>query len=159
MRLLFGCHAIDARAIIVPGTLIRWWHRFEDHADEHGKRGDADREKVLFTSSIQLDHLMTIAHCLGLQSEVSNALREFTALASVRPVMTATLEAAGLPVDIVPAHPKMAALVKAASDITQAVLVRKREMFDIAGYPNLFESPRSKPFTGYPCVEMDREYL
>ena len=87
---------------------------------------------VLFTSSIQLDHLMMIADDLGLQSEVFTALREYTAIASVGPVMTASLEAAGFPVDIVPAHPKMGALVKAASEMTAAVLVQKRATFDFA---------------------------
>jgi uroporphyrinogen-III synthase len=81
---------------------------------------------ILFTSSIQLDHLITTADDLGLQPQVFSALREYTAIASVGPVMTATLEAAGLAADIVPVHPKMAALVKAASDMTPAVLAQKR---------------------------------
>ena len=88
---------------------------------------------VLFTSSIQLDHLMEIASGLGLQPQVFNALREFTAIASVGPVMTATLEAAGLPVDIIPVHPKMAALVKAASDTATALLGKKRAKFTAPG--------------------------
>jgi len=41
--------------------------------------------------------------------------------------MTAMLDAQGLPVDIVPDHPKMAALIRAASDLSATVLARKRE--------------------------------
>jgi uroporphyrinogen-III synthase len=81
---------------------------------------------VLFTSSIQLDHLMMIANTLELQSQVMSALREYTAIASVGPVMTASLKAAGLPVELVPVHPKMRALVKVASEMAAAVVVQKR---------------------------------
>jgi hypothetical protein len=40
------------------------------------------------------------------------------------------LEAAGIPVEIVPTHPKMGALVKAASEMTGRILVQKRATFD-----------------------------
>jgi uroporphyrinogen-III synthase len=69
---------------------------------------------------------MTIARDLGLQSEVFIALCKYTAIASVGPVMTSALEAAGIPVEIVPAHPKMGALVKPAAEMTAAILVQKR---------------------------------
>jgi len=84
---------------------------------------------ILFTSSIQLDHLMMLAKTLGLESQVTAALREYTAIASVGPVMTASLEAAGLPVELVPLHPKMGALVKVASETAAAVLKKKRAIF------------------------------
>ena len=54
------------------------------------------------------------------------ALQEDVAIASVGPVMTATLESHGIPVDIVPDHPKMAALVKASAESAAAVLAVKR---------------------------------
>ena len=69
---------------------------------------------------------MMIADDLGLQPQVFSALREYTAIASVGPVMTAALEAAGIPVEIVPVHPKMGALVKAASETAAAVVKKKR---------------------------------
>jgi uroporphyrinogen-III synthase len=81
---------------------------------------------ILFTSSIQLDHLMRIAAALGVQPEVTQALREYTAIASVGPVMTASLETAGLPADLVPMHPKMGALVKVASEMAATALAQKR---------------------------------
>lgn len=43
-------------------------------------------------------------------------LREYTAVASVGPVMTPASDAAGIPVEMLPVHSKMGALVKAASD-------------------------------------------
>jgi uroporphyrinogen-III synthase len=80
---------------------------------------------VLFTSSIQLDHLMMVARGEGLEAGVTESLRNFAVIASVGPVMTASLEASGLPVDIVPMHPKMAALVKAAAELSASHLLHK----------------------------------
>lgn len=81
---------------------------------------------VLFTSSIQLDHLFQIAKELGLEEEVRGTLLEHAAVASVGPIMTEALAAAGLSADIIPIHPKMAGLVKAAADLAAAILLRKR---------------------------------
>jgi uroporphyrinogen-III synthase len=81
---------------------------------------------VLFTSSIQLDHLFLIAQEMGMQNEVRESLARHAALASVGPIMTAALETAGLPADIIPIHPKMAGLVKAAGEKASSVLAAKR---------------------------------
>jgi uroporphyrinogen-III synthase len=80
---------------------------------------------AIFTSSIQLEHLLEIAREMGHEDEVYEALAHGVAIASVGPVMTATLEAAGLPPDIVPLHPKMPALVKASADLAARVLETK----------------------------------
>jgi len=124
-------------ACVTPMVVYRWELPEDLEPLQAAARGLAERQfdVVLFTSSIQLDHLMTIASDLRLRPQVSTALREFMAIASVGPVMTATLEAAGLPADIVPVHPKMAALVKAASEMAATVLARKRASFEIAGSP------------------------
>ncbi len=72
---------------------------------------------------------MEIARDLRIETQVRDALRKDVAIASVGPVMTAMLEAYGLPVDIVPSHPKMGPLVKAASEEAAAVLCAKRTRF------------------------------
>jgi uroporphyrinogen-III synthase len=82
---------------------------------------------VLFTSSIQLDHLFQIAHEMGISSEVRSCLVEHAAIASVGPIMTEALQAAGLPADIIPVHPKMAGLVKASGDLSPAAVAKKRK--------------------------------
>jgi uroporphyrinogen-III synthase len=87
-----------------------------------GRRFDV----VIFTSSIQLDHLLEVARDLGIEDDVLEALRDDIAIASVGPIMTATLQSCGLPADIVPNHPKMGPLVKAASEAADAVLCAKR---------------------------------
>ncbi len=86
--------------------------------------GEAD--VVLFTSSIQLDHLLSVAAEQKLTSQVLNALRSKTVIASVGPVMNATLEEHGIKPDIVPASPKMGALVKMAGDEAAAALAAKK---------------------------------
>ena len=83
---------------------------------------------ALFTSSIQLDHLLEIARELNLEARVLEALRRDVAVASVGPVMTAALEARGVAADIVPNHPKMGALVKAAGELAREVLSTKRSV-------------------------------
>ena len=81
---------------------------------------------VLFTSSIQLDHLLEIARELGIETQVREVLARDIVIASVGPVMSATLESYGFPVDIAPVHPKMSALVKAAADLAPAILRMKQ---------------------------------
>jgi uroporphyrinogen-III synthase len=81
---------------------------------------------VLFTSAIQLDHLWEIARGLGLEAEVRQALATDIVIASVGPVMTAALESYRLSADIIPQHPKMGALIRAASESAVAVLAVKR---------------------------------
>jgi uroporphyrinogen-III synthase len=120
-------------ASVTPIVLYRWELPADVGPLQAAARhlGERQFDVILFTSSIQLDHLMTIADAVGLQAEVLSALREYTAIASVGPVMTASLEAAGFPVDIVPVHPKMGALVKVASEMAAVVLTQKRAIFGI----------------------------
>jgi len=115
-------------ATVSPVVLYRWDLPADVEPLRTAARGLAARQfdVVVFTSSIQLDHLMLIAGELGIEDSVAKALREYTAIGSVGPVMTASLEAACFAVDFIPVHPKMAALVKAASEHAPEVLARKR---------------------------------
>jgi uroporphyrinogen-III synthase len=81
---------------------------------------------ILFTTSIQLTHLLEVAEGMGCAAEVRRALAEDVVIGSVGPVMNTALADYGFTPDIVPAHPKMAALVSAASELAAAVLARKR---------------------------------
>ena len=120
-------------ASVMPIVVYRWDLPVDLGPLETAARNLAERQfdVILFTSSIQLDHLLTIASRLGIEPRVARALREYTAIASVGPVMTATLQVAGLPVDIVPSRPKMAALVKVASERAVPVLSQKRATFEV----------------------------
>jgi uroporphyrinogen-III synthase len=83
-------------------------------------------DTVLFTSSIQLEHLFAIARQDDLQEEVRQALREHVAIASIGPIMNEAVAAEQLEPDIVPASPKMGALVHAAAEQSAEVLRKKR---------------------------------
>jgi uroporphyrinogen-III synthase len=115
-------------AQVSPVAIYRWELPEDREPLREAARRLAARvfDVVIFTSSIQLDHLLEIARGLGIETQVQEALRKDVAIASVGPVMTATLEAYGLPADIIPNHPKMGPLVKAASEEAAAVLCAKR---------------------------------
>ena len=81
---------------------------------------------ILFTSSIQAEHLFQIARQVKLEDEVRRALETHVAIASVGPIMSETLVELGLIVDIVPNSPKMGPLVYAAAAQAADVIERKR---------------------------------
>jgi uroporphyrinogen-III synthase len=115
-------------AHVTPVTIYRW-ELPDDRAplEEAARRLAAGAfDVVLFTSSVQLDHLYEVSRALGIEDQTTAALREYVAIASVGPVMTATLESYGLPPDIVPNHPKMESLVEAAAESAASVLAAKR---------------------------------
>jgi uroporphyrinogen-III synthase len=113
---------------VTPVAVYRW----ELPDDVQPLREAVDRiaggrcDVVLFTSSVQLDHLLAIADATGRKQEVRSALAERIVVASVGPVMGDALLAEGITPDITPRHPKMWALVKAASEDAAATLARKR---------------------------------
>ena len=115
-------------AKVTPFAIYRWVLPADLEPLREASRRLAAHEidVVLFTSSIQLDHLFLIAEQAGIEEEVRTSLAEYAALASVGPIMTAALESAGLPADIIPVHPKMAGLVKASAEQAAEVLARKR---------------------------------
>jgi len=115
-------------AAVTPVALYRW-----ELPDDLAPLEEAVRrlttgqiDVVLFTSSVQLDHLLEVARRLGLENEVRNVLATQVACASVGPVMTASLEAQGIVPAIIPLHPKMPALVKAAAEKAHSVLDARR---------------------------------
>lgn len=71
---------------------------------------------VLFTSSVQLDHLLGVAASMDLEAEVRRILRERLVIGSIGPVMNEALAAEGFRADVVPRHPRMWDLVKAAAE-------------------------------------------
>jgi uroporphyrinogen-III synthase len=89
---------------------------------------DGACDVVLFTTSIQLTHLLEVATEMGREADVRRALAEDLAIASVGPVMTASLADYGLTPDIVPEHPKMPVLVRTAAQLAGGILQRKRRI-------------------------------
>ncbi len=83
-------------------------------------------DTVLFTSSIQLEHLLAVALEDKLQEEVRRALREHVVIASIGPIMSEAMKAEDLQPDIVPVSPKMGALVYAAAEQSAEMRRKKR---------------------------------
>jgi uroporphyrinogen-III synthase len=115
-------------AQVTPVAIYRW-----DLPDDLQPLRDAvsricsgNCDVILFTSSVQLDHLLTIARTMNAEDQVRSALAEKIVIASVGPVMSEALIAEGIPPDITPRTPKMWALVKAAADESAACLARKK---------------------------------
>jgi uroporphyrinogen-III synthase len=81
---------------------------------------------VMFTSSVQVVHLLEVAREMGIEEPVRTALRGNAAVASIGPMMTEALEREGLAPDIVPEHPKMGTLVHAVAALAPAIVQAKR---------------------------------
>lgn len=82
------------------------------HSVEGLCRGEFD--VVLFTTGVQLDHLLEVADERGKRDQVLQNLRG-TFLASIGPTCSETLRGHGLTPDLEPSHPKMGILVREAA--------------------------------------------
>jgi uroporphyrinogen-III synthase len=81
---------------------------------------------VMFTSSVQIHHLLQIAQEMDLREEVVRALNG-SMVASIGPLTSQTLREQGIAVDLEPTHPKMGFLVKEAAEQSAGLLSRKRK--------------------------------
>jgi uroporphyrinogen-III synthase len=98
-------------------------------AIERIARGDA--EVALFTSGIQLTHLLQIAEQLGATQRLRAGFARVV-IASVGPLTTETLVAAGLAPDIEPEHPKLGHLMVALGAQAAKKLAEKRAAAGVA---------------------------
>ncbi len=80
---------------------------------------------VLFTTSIQIEHLLRVAGEMGLAERVRQALRK-AVLASIGPTTSEALREHGLAPDLEPSHPKLGFLVTEAAERSSALLAAKR---------------------------------
>jgi uroporphyrinogen-III synthase len=80
---------------------------------------------VLFTTSIQVNHLLRIAAGSGIENEVLQALRRGV-IASIGPSTTETLAEFGLQPDLEPSHPKMGFLVNETGARAASILAAKQ---------------------------------
>ena len=115
-------------AEVSPIAIYRWALPDDTSALREAVRRVAAREcdVVLFTTSIQLTHMLEVAAELGLADEVLCALKNDLVVGSVGPVMNAALADYGLTPDIEPAHPKMAVLVRTAAELSGGLVSRKQ---------------------------------
>jgi uroporphyrinogen-III synthase len=80
---------------------------------------------AMFTSSVQIHHLLQIAQDMNLREDLVRALNR-SMIASIGPLTSQTLREHGIAVDLEPTHPKMGFLVKEAAEQSAGLLSRKR---------------------------------
>ena len=80
---------------------------------------------VLFTTSIQVDHLLQVAAALGVEDALRNTLQKIV-IASIGPTTSEALREHGFQPDYEPSHPKMGFLVKETAERSTALLAQKR---------------------------------
>ncbi len=109
----------------------------------------ASVDVVLFTTAVQVIHLMLIAQELGKEAEVLAGLRSIVVV-SVGPTTTTELLHYGITPDFEPSRPKMGFLVNEAAQYAGDVLREKRARAALAGYASSEEavehtSPAARP--------------
>jgi len=122
-ELLDGLRARGADVTTVP---VYQWALPADTGplrDAAQRLAKGEFDVVMFTTSIQVTHLLQIADEEGV--EVTDALRRLV-IASIGPTTSEALRDHGLTPDLEPTHPKMGILVTDAAAQAQAILQSKR---------------------------------
>jgi uroporphyrinogen-III synthase len=81
---------------------------------------------VLFTTSVQVEHLFRVAAAEGLEQAVREGLRR-AVIGSIGPTTTEMLEEYGLKPDVAPTHPKMGFLVRETAEQARHILEGRRK--------------------------------
>lgn len=123
--LLRGLEARGARVTRVP---VYRWALPEDVAPLRAAvtaiaRGELD--VAIFTTSVQVVHLMEIAGAMGQADAVRDGLRRMV-VASIGPTTTGELRNHGIAADLEASHPKMGILVRDAAERSPELLRLKR---------------------------------
>ncbi|MFY9532271.1 MAG: uroporphyrinogen-III synthase [Candidatus Acidiferrales bacterium] len=130
--LLAGLAGRGARVARVP---VYQWAMPEDlrplrAAVEAIARGQIDI--ALFTTSVQVTHLLRIAADMNSEDAVRSAFERIV-VGSIGPITSEELREQGLPVDFEPAHPKMGFLVNEAAQRGAELLRQKLNHSPIGG--------------------------
>jgi uroporphyrinogen-III synthase len=119
---------LEARGATVTPVQVYLWDLPEDTAplEEAARRIAAgEAEIIIFTTQIQLQHLLRIADKAGVSSSVLENMKRMV-VASIGPTTSEALEEAGVQVDFAPSHPKMGILVQELAGQAPTLLLRRR---------------------------------
>ncbi len=120
--------ALEQRALAVHQVKTYSWELPDDLAPLHAaieRIASGDAEVALFTSGVQLTHLLEIAERRGMIEPLRAGLSRVV-IASIGPLMSEALRAAGLAPDIEPEHPKLGHLMVALGARAAQKLAEKR---------------------------------
>jgi uroporphyrinogen-III synthase len=120
--------ALEARGASVTSVPVYRWALPDDieplrSAVNAIVRGELD--VALFTTSVQIVHLMQVADSMGQSSALRDALRRMV-VASIGPTCTEELRNQGIAADLEASHPKMGFLVREAAERSPGLLRLKR---------------------------------
>ena len=123
-------HALHTRGAIVHSIRVYHWELPEDTAPLKAailKIVRAQAHIAIFTTALQIEHLLRVAQEIGLAPAVRRSLNTEIVVASVGPITSEALERQGIRPDIVPGHPKLGHLVLAVARRGRALVAEKRE--------------------------------
>ena len=110
--------ALQSRGAEVTAVRVYGWDLPEDTGplrEAARKLATQEFDAVLFTTSVQIAHLVRIAVEEGIETAVLTGLRR-AFVGSIGPTTTEALEEYGIRPDFEPSHPKMGFLVKEAAE-------------------------------------------
>lgn len=119
---------LSERGALVTRVPVYQWVLPEDLGPLRAAIRDITEGRVdvaLFTNTTQVNHMMQVAQQMGLGRSLRRALGR-VAVGSIGPIASEGLKEYGLPVDMVPDHPRMGQLVLAAASQARDVLEAKR---------------------------------
>ena len=124
-ELLEGLAARGARVTRVP--VYRWAlpEDVEPLRAAVGSIADGHVDVAIFTTSVQVVHLLQVAATLGKDDAVREGLQRMV-VAAIGPTTSEALRVERLPVDLEASHPKMGFLVREAADRSPDLLRAKR---------------------------------
>jgi uroporphyrinogen-III synthase len=119
---------LRARGTEVATVPVYQWELPEDLGplrEAVRRLGAGEFDVILFTTSIQAQHLLRIAAEQGVEEAIRRALGRMV-VASVGPTTSETLREAGIRVDLEPSHPKMGFLVNETAKQAGQILQSKQ---------------------------------
>ena len=123
-------HALSTRGADVRSNHVYSWALPEDTAALKAavlKIVRVQAHVAVFTTSLQIEHVLSVAQELGMAPAVRRALNSDIVVASVGPVTSEALERHGIATDISPGHPKLGHLILAVARRARVLVVQKRE--------------------------------
>ncbi|HEY0463293.1 MAG TPA: uroporphyrinogen-III synthase [Polyangiaceae bacterium] len=123
-------HALSTRDAEVRSIHVYSWALPDDTAPLKAailKIVRVQAHVAVFTSALQIDHLLSVAQEISMTPAVRRALSQDIVVASVGPVTSEALARHGIATDITPGHPKLGHLILAVARHARALVGEKRE--------------------------------
>lgn len=123
-ELIRGLTARGAEVTQVPVYQWALPENIEPLREASRKLALGEIDVVLFTATIQVEHLSRVANEIGLADAVRKGMSR-AVVASIGPTTSEALREMHLPVDFEPSHPKMGILINELAHEVGAILARK----------------------------------